>query len=79
MMAGGDLDAFRACLDGVAISTYILAMMVVPAKIWCRVKTSSMSKVGWEEAFSAITLVWVNAVFWILMLRMSFVPRSERY
>ena len=60
--------AFRARLDGAAISTFAMATLSVPAKIWCRTRTTGWRSLGWDDLLSVVTLVWANAFFWITMI-----------
>ncbi|CAG9989602.1 unnamed protein product [Clonostachys byssicola] len=61
-------DDFRARLDGAAISTYILATLAVPAKLWCRTRVGGWSNIGMDDWLSIATLFWMNVFFWITMI-----------
>lgn len=73
------LDHYRARLDGAAISMYILALLAVPSKIWCKTQTGSgWRNVGWDDALSLIALFWTSAFFWLIIIGMSSpIPASQ--
>lgn len=54
------LDAFRARLSGAAISTYVVATLAVPAKIWCRFKVARWASLAWDDVLCVVTLLWAN-------------------
>ncbi|KAJ4250326.1 hypothetical protein NW757_007159 [Fusarium falciforme] len=62
------LDSYRARLDGAAIATYVMAMLIVPLKIWCRKKTGGLARLGLDDALSVVTLVFANVFFYITMI-----------
>jgi hypothetical protein len=67
-------DAFRARLDGAAISTFILATLAVPAKLWCRTRVGGWSNIGMDDWLSIATLFWMNVFFWITMIGKAIPP-----
>jgi len=73
-------EQFRARFDGALITTYTVAMLLVPLKIWCRKRTGGWSNMGLDELFTLIATLCVSAVFWIIMAgRSLFSPRAEYY
>lgn len=62
------LDSYRARLDGAAIATYVMVMLIVPLKIWCRKKTGGLARLGLDDALSVVTLVFANVFFYITMI-----------
>ncbi|KAF2676292.1 hypothetical protein K458DRAFT_351886 [Lentithecium fluviatile CBS 122367] len=58
---------FRARFDGAIITTYAVAMVVVPLKVWCRKRTGGWQNMGWDELFTLIATLSVSGVFWIVM------------
>ncbi|KAM5350502.1 hypothetical protein ACJ41O_007007 [Fusarium nematophilum] len=62
------LENYRQRLDGAAIATYVLAMVIVPLKIWCRKKTGGLARLGVDDALSVLTLVFANVFFYLTMI-----------
>ncbi|UPK96631.1 hypothetical protein LCI18_007566 [Fusarium solani-melongenae] len=62
------LDSYRARLDGAAIATYVMVMLIVPLKIWCRKKTGGLARLGLDDTLSVVTLVFANVFFYITMI-----------
>jgi hypothetical protein len=60
-------EQFRARLDGALITTYTVAMILVPLKIWCRKRTGGWSNMGMDELFTLIATLCVSGVFWVIM------------
>jgi hypothetical protein len=68
------LEQFRARLDGAAISSYILVMLVVPLKLWCRTTGGARaSSLGWDDTISVVALASANAFFFVCMLGRAFI------
>lgn len=72
------LSEFKARLDGAAIATYLMVMLVVPLKLWCRVAPGKTSNLGWDDAICILALLPANAFFYVSMLgnfqRLTAVP-----
>lgn len=64
MYEPGSAAAIRANLDGSAISTYILFMLVVPLKFWCRLQ-SGHKKLALDDVLTAIGAVVTNTFFYV--------------
>lgn len=60
-------EQFRARFDGALITTYAVAMILVPLKIWCRKRTGGWSNMGLDEIFTVTATLCVSGVFWIIM------------
>jgi hypothetical protein len=58
-------EQFRARLNGAAISTYILVMLIVPIKIWCRWSVGRMQNLGLDDYLCVFALVCANAFFYV--------------
>jgi hypothetical protein len=71
LTSGTSIDSFRPRFDGAAISTYVLAMLSVPVKLWCRSRVSGMQSLGWDDFLCVITLIFSNGWFWVTMIGMS--------
>ena len=69
-LGGESFDSFRPRFDGAAISTYALAMVAVPTKLWCRSRVSGMASMGWDDLLCVITLIFANGFFWVVMIGM---------
>ena len=54
---------FRARFDGAIITTYAVAMIVVPLKLWCRKKAGGWSNMGLDEVFTVFGAAFVTSVF----------------
>lgn len=54
-------EAYRGRLYGSAISTYIVCMLVVPLKLWCRITKGGIAQLGADDLLCVVTLVLVNA------------------
>ncbi|ETS84418.1 hypothetical protein PFICI_02443 [Pestalotiopsis fici W106-1] len=65
-----DLEQFRARLNGAAISTYILVMLVVPLKLWCRTAVSGWKGLGLDDYLCVLALACANVFFYICMCGM---------
>lgn len=59
--------AIRANLDGSAISTYVLFMLIVPLKFWCRLQ-SGHKKLGWDDYLTGMGAITTNTFFYITMI-----------
>ena len=67
-----DAAAIRGNLDGSAISTYILYMLIVPLKFWCRVQAGgSIKNLGADDYIIGVGVLVANAFFWLTMIGMS--------
>jgi hypothetical protein len=55
------LGSFRVRLLGAAVSTYAIIMMLVPLKLWCRVRSGGWANLGWDDGFSVFGLMFANA------------------
>jgi hypothetical protein len=61
-------EQVRQNLDGAAISTYTLVMLIVPLKFACRFYSGQgLSTLGWDDVFVAIACVFANSFFWTTM------------
>jgi hypothetical protein len=60
-------EQFRARFDAALITTYAVAMIVVPLKIWCRKRTGGWSNMGLDELFTLIAAVFTTVIFSIIM------------
>jgi hypothetical protein len=60
--------AFRQRLDGVAIFTYILIMLLVPLKIWCRYRHRGWRNVQWDDYLSIVALALANGFFYVCII-----------
>jgi hypothetical protein len=65
------LESFHRRLDGAAISTYALVMILVPLKIWCRRKAGGWGNIGLDDAITVVSLLSANGFFWICMIGMN--------
>ena len=52
-------EDYRRRLDGVAYTTYVLVMLLVPLKIFCRKKAG-----GWKRATFGLMMLVVLYAFW---------------
>ena len=68
MSGESNFDAYRRSFDGAAISTYVLMMLTVPAKIWCRKQASSNGRVALDDILSIVSLVFANVFFYLAMI-----------
>jgi hypothetical protein len=64
------LVAFRQRLDGIAIFTYILIMVLVPLKIWCRYRNRGWRNVQWDDYMSIVALALANGFFYVCVIGM---------
>jgi hypothetical protein len=62
------LVAFRQRLDGIAIFTYILIMVLVPLKIWCRYRNRGWRNVQWDDYMSIVALALANGFFYVCVI-----------
>jgi ABC-type enterochelin transport system permease subunit len=65
-------EQFRARFDAALITTYAVAMTVVPLKIWCRKRTGGWSNMGLDELFTLMATIFVTAIFSVIMSGESF-------
>lgn len=61
-------QAFRRRLDGVAYSTYILIMILVPLKIWCRKKAGGWRNIRLDDYMSILALLIANGFFYVCII-----------
>ncbi|KAF2794214.1 hypothetical protein K505DRAFT_337152 [Melanomma pulvis-pyrius CBS 109.77] len=64
------LESFHHRLDGAAISTYVLIMILVPLKLWCRKRAGGWRNLGLDDAISVVSLLSANGFFWICIIGM---------
>ncbi|KAI4595387.1 hypothetical protein KJ359_007062 [Pestalotiopsis sp. 9143b] len=64
------LEEFRARLNGAATSTYVLVMLVVPLKLWCRVTVAGWKGFGLDDYLCVLALACANVFFYICMCGM---------
>lgn len=62
------LQAFRARLDGACISTYVLIMILVPLKLWCRKRAGGWANLGIDDLLSVVSLLIANGFFWVCLI-----------
>lgn len=67
-------ENYRRRLDGVAYATYILIMVVVPLKIFCRKKAGGWSNVRWDDFMSLVSLALANGFFFVCIIGMFPMP-----
>lgn len=66
-VGGESLGDFRARLDAAIITTYVFVMLIVPAKIWCRVSIGGWPNVRLDDYLSLVTLALANVFFWVMV------------
>lgn len=62
------LETFRGRLLGSAISTFVVCVLVVPLKLWCRISKRSrggVTSLGFDDALCVAALVLATAFFFI--------------
>ncbi|KAF2708705.1 hypothetical protein K504DRAFT_381201, partial [Pleomassaria siparia CBS 279.74] len=64
------LESFHRRLDGTAISTYILILILVPLKLWCRKRAGGWRNIGPDDAVSVLALLAASVLFWLCMIGM---------
>lgn len=62
------LESFQRRLDGAAISTYVLVMILVPLKLWCRQKAGGWRNLGLDDAITVVSLLSANCFFWLCII-----------
>ncbi|RMZ71660.1 integral membrane [Pyrenophora seminiperda CCB06] len=62
--------AYRHRLDGVAITTYVLVMLLVPLKIFCRQRHGGWHNVRMDDYMSMVALACANGFFYICIIGM---------
>lgn len=73
----------RATLDGSSISTYILCMLIVPLKFWCRWQAGHQN-LGLDDILIAIGVVVANSFFYLTVIGRSagekrgFLSKAQR-
>jgi len=65
-------QAYRHRLDGVAISTYVLIMLLVPLKIFCRQRHGGWHNVRMDDYMSMFALACANGFFYVCIIGTSF-------
>jgi hypothetical protein len=58
------LRTFRMRLLGSALSTYVVIMLVVPLKLYCRVRQGGWTNLKWDDALTVVTLLFANCFTW---------------
>ena len=61
-------EDYRRRLDGVAYTTYILIMLLVPLKIFCRKKAGGWSNVRLDDYVSLLALALANGFFFVCII-----------
>jgi hypothetical protein len=69
-------EAYRRRLDGVAYSTYILIMLVVPLKLYCRKRSGGWRNIQWDDYISIFALLVANGFLYVCMIGM-YSPSSN--
>ena len=64
------LEDFHNRLDGSAITTYVLVMLFVPLKLWCRMRSGGWRNLGLDDALTVLALLVANAFFYVCMFGM---------
>lgn len=69
---GGDesLESFRSRLLGASISTYAVIMVLVPLKLYCRVRAGGWGNLKWDDALTVATLILANCFTWFSLTGM---------
>lgn len=57
---------FRTRFDGAIITTYIVAMILVPLKIWCRNRAGGWANMGFDEISTLLAAMLVTSVFVVI-------------
>ena len=70
-------EAIRQSLDGAAISTYVLSMIILPVKYWCRMQNGRRN-LGLDDALIFVAAIMLNAFFFDTMIGKPTVLSSER-
>ena len=63
MSSGESFKYIRHNLDGSAIATYVLIILIVPLKIACRI-SNGVNNLGWDDALAVVSLIMANSVFY---------------
>ncbi|KAH7073652.1 hypothetical protein BKA63DRAFT_38141 [Paraphoma chrysanthemicola] len=64
------IEAYRRRLDGVACFTYILIMIFVPLKLYCRKKSGGWSNIRLDDYITIIALLIANCFFYVCIIGM---------
>ncbi|KAF2196640.1 hypothetical protein GQ43DRAFT_435834 [Delitschia confertaspora ATCC 74209] len=64
------IEAYRRRLDGVAYATYILIMLVVPLKLYCRKRSGGWSNIRMDDYLSVAALLCANGFFYVCIIGM---------
>ncbi|KAF1830495.1 hypothetical protein BDW02DRAFT_572956 [Decorospora gaudefroyi] len=64
------IESFHRRLDGVAYTTYILIMLLVPLKVYCRKRSGGWANVRLDDYLSLLALVFANAFFYVCIIGM---------
>ncbi|KAH7018654.1 hypothetical protein B0J12DRAFT_722435 [Macrophomina phaseolina] len=64
------IEAYRRRIDGVAWTTYILMMLLVPLRIFCRKKSRGWSNVRLDDYMSVLALLPANGFFYACIIGM---------
>jgi hypothetical protein len=65
------LDTYRMRLLGSALSTYVFIMLLVPLKLYCRVRQGGWTNLKWDDALTVTTLVFASC-FTLLSLTSTY-------
>jgi hypothetical protein len=55
------LSSFRARLLGAAVSTYVIITLLVPLKLWCRVRSGGWRNLGMDDFITVFGLFVAHA------------------
>jgi hypothetical protein len=61
-------QAFHRRLDGVAYSTYILIMLLVPLKVYCRKRSGGWQNVRMDDYMTIVALAFANGFFYTCII-----------
>jgi hypothetical protein len=59
-------EQFRARFDGAIITTYVVAITLVPLKIWCRKRAGGWRNMGFDEVLTVLAAGFVTGVFTVI-------------
>lgn len=62
------LEHYRRRLDGAAISTYVMVMILVPLKLWCRKRSGGWRNLGLDDFITVVSLLFASAFFWLCLI-----------
>jgi hypothetical protein len=61
-------EAYHRRLDGVAYSTYILIMLLVPLKVYCRKRSGGWQNVRLDDYMTILALALANGFFYTCII-----------